>query len=385
VIERVRAAPALAVDVLLAVAAFVTMLVSAALTASLPHERELTAWAVPLLFAQCAPLVFRRRWPYGVTVAAGIAAAAYGIAPLPDPVAPLGVLIGYGTYVAQRPRAQSAAMTVVGLVLAVAFTWYAGDSDALDYFAAFAFIAFAALLGELARTRRAYLEQLEARAEQLERERDTKAAAAVALERARIARELHDVVAHHVSMMVVQAEAAGSAADDPAPFDAIATTGREALTELRHMVGLLRSEHEPSPIEPQPGIADLGRHADQVSSAGLPVALHIDGEPRPVAAAVDLSAYRIVQEALTNTLKHAGTARADVDVRWRPDAIELVIADDGTGGTGTSDRTGDRAADGRPGGHGLVGIGERVALFGGTFRAGPRDGGGFAVEAHLPC
>ena len=386
VLERVRSAPPLVVDVALALVAFVTVLISAALTASLPHEHDLTIWAVLLLFAQCSVLVFRRRWPLAVTLAAGAAAAAYGIAPLPDPVAPLGVLIAYGTYIAQRPRAQSVAMTVVGLSLALLGTWYAGDSDALDYFAAIAFVSFAALLGELARTRQAYLRQLEARAEHLERERDSQAAADVAHERTRIARELHDVVAHHVSVMVVQAEAAGSAAADPTAFDAIAATGRDALTELRHMVGVLRSANEPSPVEPQPGIADLARLAEQVSNAGLPVALRVEGEPRPVAAGIDLSAYRIVQEALTNTLKHAGAARADVDVRWCPNAIELVITDDGRGLDGPGEG-GAPSTNGHHdgGGHGLVGIGERVALFGGTFHAGPRASGGFEVEARLPC
>ncbi|MEY2590338.1 MAG: hypothetical protein QOJ67_2322 [Acidimicrobiaceae bacterium] len=374
-LERVRSAPPLLVDGGLAAVAFATVLTSAALTASLPHEHELPAWAVLLLFVQCAVLVFRRRWPFAVTLVAGAAAGIYGVAPLPDPVAPLGVLIAYGSYVAQRPRPQSIALTAAGIVGAFAGTWIAGDSDALDYFAAIAFVAFAALLGELARTRRAYIDQLEARADQLERERDVEAAAAVAQERIRIARELHDVVAHHVSVMVVQAEAVGSTAADPTALDAIATTGREALTELRHMVGVLRDERDRSPVEPQPGIADLSRLAEQVRSAGLPVALRVEGEPRSVAAGVDLSAYRIVQEALTNTLKHAGTARADVAVRWCPDAVELVVADDGRGVT---------SANGGAG-HGLVGIGERVALFGGSFEAGPEPGGGFTVTARLPC
>jgi signal transduction histidine kinase len=201
------------------------------------------------------------------------------------------------------------------------------------------------------------------------------AEAAVAIERGRIARELHDVVAHNVSMMVVQAGAAERVLAGEQPhvrdaLEAIAHTGRQTVDEMRTLLGVLRAA---APLAPQPGLADLEQLVDGVREAGLPVTLRIEGDPRPLPQAADLSAYRIVQEALTNALKHAGPARADVVVRFEAGAVTLEVRDTGTG-----------AGQGGGTGHGLVGMRERVAMFGGELEALPAPGGGFAVRARLP-
>jgi signal transduction histidine kinase len=212
-----------------------------------------------------------------------------------------------------------------------------------------------------------------------ERERDLAAREAVVEERARIARELHDAIAHNVSMMVVQAGAERRVLDDEQSstrevLENVEQIGRGALTEMRRLVGMLRSD-EDDPLAPQPGLRDLETLVAQVRDAGLPVALEVEGERRELPVGLELSAYRIVQEALTNALKHAGNAQASVRVRYGADSLELEIVDDGVGST-------DARATG--GGHGLVGMRERVALYGGRFEAARRPTGGFTVRALLP-
>jgi signal transduction histidine kinase len=213
---------------------------------------------------------------------------------------------------------------------------------------------------------------------ELSEQRELQAQAAVAVERGRIARELHDVVAHNVSMMVVQAGAAARVLDGDQPdvrdaLDAIAATGRQTVDEMRTLLGVLRRADDVAALTPQPGLADLPQLIDGVCTAGLPVALRVEGEPRALPQATDLSAFRIVQEALTNALKHAGEAHADVLVRYEPGAVTLEIQDSGAGG-----------ATVRGTGHGLIGMRERVAMFGGELEAAPRTEGGFAVRARLP-
>jgi signal transduction histidine kinase len=218
----------------------------------------------------------------------------------------------------------------------------------------------------------------ERRAEIAERERDVAAREAVVEERARIARELHDAIAHNVSMMVVQAGAERRVLGDESSStrEVLATVeqiGRGALTEMRRLVGMLRSDSADE-LAPQPALDDLPRLVAQVQEAGLPVELQIEGERRELPVGIELSAYRIVQEALTNALKHAGDARASVHVRYAPDSLELEIIDDGAGAS----------AHIPSGGHGLVGMRERVALYGGRLDAGRRPSGGFAIRVLLP-
>jgi signal transduction histidine kinase len=216
------------------------------------------------------------------------------------------------------------------------------------------------------------------RAQIAERERDVAAREAVVEERARIARELHDVIAHHVSMIVLQAGAERRVLSDENAstrevLETVEQSGRSALTETRRLLGMLRGEGN-DPLTPQPGLHDVPMLVGQLRDAGLPVELSIDGERRELPVGIELSAYRIVQEALTNTLKHAGDARATVHVRYGPDSLELEIVDDGPGGS--------KRATG--GGHGLVGMRERVALYGGRFDASRRPSGGFAIRVVLP-
>jgi signal transduction histidine kinase len=218
----------------------------------------------------------------------------------------------------------------------------------------------------------------EQRAQLAERERDLVAREAVVEERARIARELHDVIAHHVSMIVLQAGAERRVLGDANAstrevLETVEQSGRSALTEMRRLLGMLRGDAT-EPLTPQPGLADVPALVGQLREAGLPVELRIDGERRALPLGIELSAYRIVQEALTNALKHAGQARATVQVRYGADALELEIADDGAGGI-------TRAAGG---GHGLVGMRERVALYGGRLDASRRGEGGFVVRVKLP-
>lgn len=233
--------------------------------------------------------------------------------------------------------------------------------------------------GRRIRTRGDYLRLLQERAAQLEREQDSEARRAVAEERTRIARELHDVVAHRVSMMTVQAGAAKTvAADDPAAalkaMEAVEKAGREALDELRHLLGVLRPETEVGEFGPQPGLAEVPRLVDQFIEAGLSVSLEMDRLRTNLPARVDLSAYRIVQEALTNTLKHAGP-NARTEVRLTADAHEVAIKVLSIGQDATI----------LPGsGHGIAGMRERAQLLGGSLDVGPRPDGGFQVVAHLP-
>jgi signal transduction histidine kinase len=216
-------------------------------------------------------------------------------------------------------------------------------------------------------------------ATELEAEREARARDAVLSERGRIARELHDIVAHAISVIAVQADAANRLlGHDPTrarePLAAVQATARSALAEMRQLVGLLREgDTQEVPLEPQPGLAELEPLIEDARQFGLPVELEIDGLTRPLGSTVDLAAYRIVQEALTNVRKHAGPAQARVRIRYETDGLDIEILDNGRGGDPT-----------RNGGHGLIGIRERVGLLGGRLEAGPRVDGGFAVRARLP-
>ena len=238
------------------------------------------------------------------------------------------------------------------------------------------------VLGDSTRYRRAYYTNLEERAARLERERDAHAQIAAAAERARIARELHDVVAHNVSVMVVQADGAAYAlGTDPErtrkALAAISATGRQALTEMRALLGVLRRGDDGglAVLAPQPGLGQLDELLGQARAAGLPVTCSVEGTVRPLAAGTALTAYRIIQESLTNVRKHAGgMACANVVLRYAGTAVELSVTDNGVGAAAACDGAG----------HGLSGMSERAAMYGGSVRAGPRPGGGFEVTATLP-
>jgi signal transduction histidine kinase len=234
--------------------------------------------------------------------------------------------------------------------------------------------------GYALRQRAEQAEAAEMRATLAEREREAAARIAVAEERTRIARELHDIVAHAMSVMVLQIGAVRhklpqDREEDRDALGRVEQAGRTALTEMRRLLGAMRSNGDGVELGPQPGLDALDSLVDDVSRAGLPVRLHLDGQRLPLPRAIDLSAYRIVQEGLTNALKHARASHAEVTVRYRADELELEVADDGKGPATTN---------GHGHGHGLIGIRERVNIYGGEMSAGATAKGGFVLSARLP-
>ncbi|MFI6316072.1 sensor histidine kinase [Nonomuraea sp. NPDC050556] len=335
----------------------------------------------------CLPVAVRRRWPLGAftaNIVLGLLLAALGQDPGTTGTATLILL-----YTAAAYRGLAVALGAL-LLSFVAYTLNAAISlpdqvTLSDHVIVVIVLAAVWGTGRSLRLRRAYLDELKDRATRLERARDADTRAAKAEERARIARELHDVVAHHVSVMTVQAAAARKVlASDPALADealsAIENTGRMAMNEMRNMVGVLRTDGGyPAERGPQPGMHDLPALVEQMREAGLSARLSVEGVPGAIPAGVDLAAYRLVQEGLTNTLRHAGAgAAAVVTVRHEPRELDVRVEDDGRVPSQAQQTGKDRV------GHGLVGIRERVALYGGILKAGPRPGGGFEVQARFP-
>jgi signal transduction histidine kinase len=329
------------------------------------------------------PLVWRRVAPRLVfTLIAAVALVQYlsGTRPTPGDIA---ILIALYTVAVRCSRRDTIAATVVvatGSMLA-SVRW---SNDTIASFGFLTVLTLAtALSGETIRVRRAYLGALEARAAQLERDRDQQALIAVAAERSRIARELHDIVAHNVSVMIAQADGAQYAitTDPDRARDAmvvVARTGREALAEMRHIVGVLRPSDESNETEPQPDVDRIADLIDRLTDTGYAVTLTIEGVPEPIPAGPALAAYRIVQESLTNTFKHAGPdAKADVTVAFQKDHLRVCVDDDGCGPDGHSHRGSTGA------GHGLVGMRERVAMYNGSLDTGHRADGGYSVIAEL--
>jgi signal transduction histidine kinase len=340
-------------------------------------------WPMQVLFAlgTTLPLLWRRRAPLVVLAVVmacvGVADTAYNIADnMSSPFA--GLLVATyasGAYTSRRDGRIAAAIIAVALVLMAVSI---GEDVVGDMFFIGGILYAVWGAATIVRSRQEIAAALAARTVELEHEREENAKLAVAEERARIARELHDVVAHNLSIMVVQAGAERRAIGDDRPqtsevLETIEDTGRAAMAEMRRLLGMLRRSDDELALAPQPSLRYLDDLVAQVREAGMPVDLRIEGTPRPIAPGIDLSGYRIVQEALTNALKHAGPARARVTVRYGENELDIEIADDGAGG-----------ADAAPGGHGLVGMRERVALFGGDLAAGRRLGGGYAVRAKLP-
>ncbi len=318
------------------------------------------------------PIAVRRRFPLLVGVVVPSVSAVDHALWNPSSIGyPLATFLAlYALAVWTRPRP-----FVVGTALVVATDFLAAAATGGAMAGTVPFVIVVVVVMVLVRR---VVGDRERRADMAERERDVAAREAVLEERSRIARELHDVIAHNVSMMVIQAgaerrdlEGSGSVTRDV--LEAIERTGRGALTEMRRLVGMLRSDGG-EPLAPQPKLSDLGALATQVRAAGLPVDVDIEGEQRELPAGIELAAYRIIQEALTNAIKHADGATATVRVCYRADRLELEITDTGT----------DTATSASGGGHGLVGMRERVALYGGRFDATRPPGGGFAIRVLLP-
>ena len=371
--QRIRRLPPWAADTLLALALAVPT--SSAAFADPGDGLREPAWLVlPLLALSVLPLAARRYHP--VPVFAVTLGAAVVLELLEGTFQAQASIVALYTVAAHRGR-RAATWAMVATVVGIGVMLLNGPRwELIAGVALLAVYAAAWAVGDNMRTRRAHLRGLEERAERLERERLEHVRRATAEEQARIARELHDVIAHSVSVMVVQAAAAGDVFDsNPArareALASIESTGRAALAELRRLLGIVRDAD--AAYAPQPGLAGLDELAEHVRAAGVEVDVRVEGASAPLAAGLDLAAYRIVQEALTNTLKHARATRATVTVRHRGAHVDLEVVDDGVGG-GNGDGTG----------HGIIGMRERASLYGGELRAGPRREGGFAVLVTLP-
>lgn len=345
-------------------------------------QRPADAFSLVLIVCCTSPLAFRRRWPFLILAATTVPLVVLNVLDYSAGLGDLAAMVLLYTVATQRGLALSvlAAVLVMTGYLAGALP---GNQQLVwtDHAIIVVVTALVWVVGRTTRLRRAYLGELVDRADRLERAREADTRAARAEERSRIARELHDVVAHHVSVMTVQAAAARTMLEkDPqVARDALVSIeemGRTAMAEMRSIVGVLRTDG-PAERGPQPGMHDLPGLVDQMREAGLTTQLWLEGEVRQLPPGVDLAAYRLVQEALTNSLRHAGpAARAWVTVRHEPSELMVHVEDDGRGLVLKRENGGK--------GHGLVGIKERVALYGGVLRIGPRPGGGFEVRARFP-
>jgi signal transduction histidine kinase len=328
-------------------------------------------------------LVFRRRWPRGVLAVALLAVALSILGGHGHPLFPLGSLVAIGTAVSRTNRPLSIRLGLLGTAVlgVVVGLGTSGPAAAPTIAGAVAFAIAAVALGEASRSRRAYIAEVEERAQRAEQTRDEEARRRVGEERLRIARDLHDLVGHHIALISVQAGVAGHVFDvqPEQAKEAIAqvrSACRSALEELATTISLLRSPDEATaPTEPTVGLARLPALTASFSAAGLTVEHTVEGVARPIPPAVDLTAYRVIQESLTNVHKHAGPAAATVRVSYGPAVLRILVEDDGIGPTSAS-----------PGdGHGILGMRERAAALGGALRTGERPGGGFQVQVTLPA
>jgi signal transduction histidine kinase len=336
------------------------------------------------------PLIWRRSYPELVFFGVSAIAVLQWLAGIDLQAGNIGLLVAlYTISVYGEVKYSRIALGIGGLGVLMATARYYANSDwrqQITMMVAFGAVVFGVwAFGERRRTRGLYVAQLEERAVQAERDRDREATLAVTNERTRIAREIHDVVAHGLSIMIVQADG-GLYAADASPEQAkkalatIGDTGRASLTEMRKMLGLLKqdeqNELDPNQPRPQPGVSSLPELVENVREAGLTVDYSVTGTPRDLPALLGLTAYRIVQEGLTNTLKHAGPgARTSVTLDFGREMLTVVVTDDGRGGG---------VAPSSDPGHGLVGMRQRASISGGTVNAGPKAGGGYEVVAKLP-
>jgi signal transduction histidine kinase len=339
-------------------------------------------YAVPLLALLVAPLFAHGRFPFAAPASYWVVAAAISfvngeLIPFMVSLFPVGLVAAFllGNQRDLR-RAWAGLAIVLGGIVTVVYNIPGHLTAELLVIPVDFAISWAA--GFVLRDRAQKAEEAEVRALQAEREREAAARVAVAEERARIARELHDIVAHAVSVMVLQVGAVrhqlpGELDEQRGALRDVELAGRRALGEMRRLLSAMRRDGEEAELVPQPGLDRLESLIDEIVRAGLRVELHVDGDPVPLTRGIDLSAYRIVQEGLTNALKHARATTVSVRIRYGDGELDLTVTDNGVGATSN-----------HAGGHGLVGMRERVALYGGTLRTGPADDGGFSVEARLP-
>ncbi len=343
--------------------------------------RARDALNVILILAATLPFLVRRRAPLLVLVVTATAVVLISGRGYNEGLTPLFVMLAAGSLAANSTSVQTGiGATVVFAELVALYFFSEANFTAANLAANLAFFTAVFMIGVTIKSRRQRVEALEQRALAVEREQEEESRRAVADERLRIARELHDVVAHSMGVIAVQAGVGEHVIDtDPAEakraLQAISDVSRSTLAEIRRMLGVLREgEDGAANYSPAPGLDELDRLTRELDGVGLPVDVSFEGTRVELPRGVDLTAYRIVQEALTNVLKHAGPARASVLVRYEPGEVRVEITDDGRGVNGRSNG----------GGHGLVGMRERVAVYGGTLETGPRVGGGFRVAASLP-
>jgi signal transduction histidine kinase len=356
-------------------------------------QEEPPSYRVATVLGTALPLAWRRRYPLAMQLTQVFCAALTGRAPVPASL--LALFVGlYSVGVYSKWRKSGLAVPIVGsAILGVLFPFSTAPpvpSWLLELIVGVGLWS----AGNGVRERQAHAEVLEERARQLERERELATRVALSEERGRIARELHDVVAHSVSVMLVQAGAArtqlGRQPERAAgALREVETSGREALAELRRMLGLLTEVEATAELAPQPGLEQLERLVERVGQAGLEVNVQVAGEPRALPPGLDLTAYRIIQEALTNALKYAAGARTEVLVEYDPAELRLSIVDHGSASSGAGSGVAPGSGlgsgdDARGAGRGLLGMRERVAVYGGALEAGRRPEGGFAVRARLP-
>src|SRR5829696_7663165 len=388
---------ALAVDVLLALGVGLVQVAGVSASGSFarwPSWRPLDGWAYALLVAGAAALLFRRRWPLGVLAVAVACGLAYAARGYPEGPSNLAIYPALWTVAMTLPRRTAwLAGGAAALPVAGAELLFYGDTmfDFEPFYAAVTVLA-ALWWGEAVRARRAYVAELRDRAERAERTREEEARRAVDEERMRIARELHDVVSHTIGVISVQAGVAAhllhrrpdKAADSLA---AIRQASDEALGELHAMLGVLRDgdgDGGRAPLAPAPGLAELDALVAQAVGAGVEVTVSLEGEPRRLPPAVDLACYRVVQESLTNVVRHAGASRAEVSVTHHDGRVVVEVTDDGRAGPTDGSGAGSGNGNGNGAGQGILGMRERARALGGSLEAGPRPGGGFRVQATLP-
>jgi signal transduction histidine kinase len=330
-------------------------------------------------FVMSVSLIWRRRAPLAMVAAISGAAIVQAIvAPTPHPTSlPFVVWIIAAYSVGAHAGRRSAVIGGGALILSLD-VWSIVQHQGNEFVFLTVILAGFWAVGRVVRSRSLLAAELAERTRELEREREERTRLAVAEERSRIARELHDIVAHTLGVIVVQAGAERLHLQDGSPtrdvFASIEGSGREALEEMGRLLGMLRMDGDAGMLAPQPGLARLDALLDTVRATGLDVELVVEGDPRVLGPGADVSAYRIVQEALTNTVRHSGSDRARVRLRWEANALEIEVADDGVGPSPRESRTG----------HGLLGIRERVALYGGVLITGPSELGGFLLSARLP-